>query len=378
MKVNQFRSKGIILRFAKTLLQNAIAFVGVIALSSGFIACSDDSDEDSYVNQKLRVVAIPDFVFKSSNIVLSSTTNPVATRADKDYITFDNGERREVTDNVSVRLYVAADNDKFKNLRAWEDTEFRAVLLSINMCTPTDVPIFMPVSSKYFSYNNQRALDVMSMNYIESIHASKDISRLKTIYGEAVMTCMVSTDTVYAKLGFGKLENGTEGVEVTITGVTQKVINYLEYSFNDGLQIEIWNYFLPTISREALRDCINGSTIDFSKKPAIYVNEFKKAYNCTETVYSKVDENTGWYIPYRDEDCTEVLDEKYWVRPARTDGSPSKDYLLLCHQNEWDCNVEYIGTKYSDVQKNDADVPYDIETKYYKLPNNYNVYYYDK
>ena len=117
--------------------------------------------------------------------------------------------------------------------------------------------------------------------------------------------------------------------------------------------------------------------MDFSNRPAIYVNEFSRVDNCTETVYSKLNDD-GQYVPYKDEDCTELLDAKYWVRPARGDGSPSKDYLLLCHKNEWDCKVKYVGSPYSIVHENDADIPYDIDKKYYQLPDNYNVYYIDK
>ena len=83
-------------------------------------------------------------------------------------------------------------------------------------------------------------------------------------------------------------------------------------------------------------------------------------------------------IPYKDKECTELLDSKYWVRPARSDGSPSKDYLLLRHKNEWDCTVKFSGEQYPLVHENNADVPYDVETKYYQLPDNYNIYYIDR
>jgi len=282
-----------------------------------------------------------------------------------------------VTDNVSVRLYVAADNDKFSTLRNWEDTDFRAVLISVYFRTPTDVAIFMPVSAQHFTYNNQRALEMMSMYYLNSIQESNKVSKLTSIYGEAAMTCIISRDTVVAKIGYGRIEDGTEGVELTVTGVTERTIEYLQHTFNDGLRIETWNYFKNSISRDALRDIFNsGATVDFSNRPAIYVNEFHKVNNCSETVYSKRNDD-GQYVPYKDEDCTELLDAKYWVRPARGDGSPSKDYLLLCHKSEWDCRVKYVGESYPIVHENDADVPYDIESKYYQLPDNYNVYYID-
>lgn len=375
MKVNQSIYHVSIFRVAKTLFLNLMA---VVALCFGLVACDDTDDDDSYVNQKLKVVAIPDFVFKCSDIVLSSTTSTLDTRAEDKYVTLDNGEKIQVTDNVSVRLYVAADNDQFSSLRKWEDTDFRAVLTSVYLHTPTDVAIFMPVSAQHFTYNNQRALEMMSMYYLNSIQASNKMSKLTSIYGEAAMTCIISRDTVVAKVGYGRIEDGTEGVELTVTGVTQRAIDYLRYTFNDGLRIETWTYFKNSISRDALRDVFNsGATVDFSNRPAIYVNEFSRVDNCTETVYSKLNDD-GQYVPYKDEDCTELLDAKYWVRPARGDGSPSKDYLLLCHKNEWDCKVKYVGSPYSIVHENDADIPYDIDKKYYQLPDNYNVYYIDK
>jgi len=379
MKANLLKSSEVMLRYAKTLLQNTIAVIAVVALTGSLLACDDTDDSEVYINQKMRVVAIPDFVFKCSDFVLSSTTNTLETRAEKEHITLSNGERMEVTDQVSARLYVAADNDQFETLRTWTDTDFRAVLLSLYFRTPTDVAVFLPLSAQYFTYNNRHALDMMAKSYVSSIQPSNHISKLKTIYGEASMTCLVSSDTVVAKVGYGRIENGTEGVEVTITGVTDNVIAYLKRAFNEGIQIDIWNYFMPTITRDALRDNFNrGATIDFSERPYIYVNEFKRVNNCQETVYSKVDSETGMQIPYKDKECTELLDSKYWVRPARSDGSPSKDYLLLRHKNEWDCTVKFSGEQYPLVHENNADVPYDVETKYYQLPDNYNIYYIDR
>lgn len=375
MRVNQLRLNEIILRFAKTLFPNLMT---VVALCCVLVACDDTNDDDSYVNQKLKVVAIPDFMFKCSDIVLSSTTNTLATRAENETVTLDSGEKLEVKDYVSVRLYVAGDNDQFSLLRNWEETDFRAVMVSVYFHTPTDVAIFMPISAQYFTYNSQRALEVMSMYYLNSIQASNKISKLTSIYGEAAMTCIISSDTVVAKVGYGRIADGTEGVELTVTGVTERAINYLQRTFNDGLKIETWNYFKNTISRDALRDIFNtGATVDFSWRPDVYVNEFSRVSNCAETVYSKLDLETGELTPYKDYGLTEPLDAKYWLRPARIDGTPSKDYIILWHKNEWDCNVRYVGNPYSVVHTNNADIPYDIETKYYELPDNYNVYYFD-
>ncbi len=250
------------MRFAKTLFQILIA---VVALCCGLVAC-DDSNDDSYVNQKLKVVAIPDFVFKSSDIVLSTTTNTLATRAGDDYYTRDNAAWMEETDDVSVKLYVTEDSDKFLLVDNVEDTDFRAVLISVDLRTSTDVEVFMPIGSQHFSYNSQVALEMRSMVYTNSIQATNKISKLKSIYGEAAMTCIVNSDTVVAKIGYGRIENGTEGVELTVTGVSDRVINNLRHSFDGGLRIEAWNYFKSSISRDALRNIIHSkTTVDFSK-----------------------------------------------------------------------------------------------------------------
>ena len=101
------------------------------------------------------------------------------------------------------------------------------------------------------------------------------------------------------------------------------------------------------------------------------------ATNNNVLTYGKEDIETGMLIPYKDAELTQKLESRYWVRPAQEDGTPSFDYLLTCHRYEWDCTVSYSGVEYKKMLRNDASVPDDVETKFYVLPNNYNVYYFD-
>jgi hypothetical protein len=173
-----------------------------------------------------------------------------------------------------------------------------------------------------------------------------------------------------------------------VTGVIQAVVDYLVKEYGDGLTVEVWNYFNDTATIESLKAGFNaGATVSFSEKPEMYVNAFAKVPNYIEAlggsvedlprIYSK--EVNDFLYPYLDEAFTQALDAQYWVRPAEGEGEdvhPSKYYLLRGHKNENDCTVVPVGVTFAQKQTNNADIPADVETKYYDIPANYNVIYF--
>ena len=349
------------------------------AFCCGWVACSEDDDDRDAIVNRLQIVSIPDFFFRSNEVTLGSTFD---SRAEPSELTLQIDEQLVVKDDVSVRLEVADDDDEFRALKKWGKGEFRAAKLSIGINTPTDVMVFMPVSSQHFCYNSQESLGIVAEQVKEmemTLPKTTIASQLKTRYGDVSMTCMIGELKVVATASYGKREDGVEGIEVLITGVTSRMISYLRSTFQGGLTVEVWCYFKNTLTRADLRDVFNrGANVTFSKKPPMYGNVFTYVRNYPYKTYAKEDETTGMMIPYKDADFEEKLESKYWVRPADENGNPSKDYLLMCHKNEWDCKVAYRECEYAKVFRNNADIPEDVETKFYILPNNYNVYYFDE
>lgn len=351
----------------------------ITMVMGGWTACSDKNDDNDDLT-RLQIVSIPDFFFSSNEIQLASTFD---TRAEPKELVLQADEQLVVKDNVNIRLTVAEDRDEFIALKHWEAGKYRAAKLSIQMHTATDVMVFLPISSQYFCYNSEKALEEitkLNANMEYKIRPQTSIAtKLKAVYGEASMSCLVSDYKAVATVTYGKTEDGVEGIEVLITGVTNQLLKSLQNTYKDGLTIDVWCYFKNSINRLSMREIFNeGATVVFSKKPAMYGNMFSMVRDYPDKVYSKTDATTGMIFPYKDEDCQERLESKYWIRPAEDDGTPSLDFLLYRHKYEWDCTVAYQGITYAMVFHNNADVPADVATKFYVLPNNYNTYFFDK
>ena len=369
----------------KCILSILIATI-VAIVCGGLIACSKDSDDSLTKTERLQVVAIPDITFLAGEKSLSSTFfEPVESksRAEIEEVFVRNDELFNVDNNINVRLTVAEDEDDYIAFKHWTAGDYRAAKVSIFMYTPTDLTLFMPIEAQHFCYNGKKQLEAIAKSGYSTLptstQGSHQLSKLTKNYGEAALTFNVDDNSsVVATVSFGMKEDGTEGVELSIVGVTQSVLSELERTYNEGLTVEVLVYFKNTISRSSMRSNFNeGATVAFSNKPAVYGNVFTKVKNYLQKVYGKEDIETGMLIPYKDAELTQKLESRYWVRPAQEDGTPSFDYLLTCHRYEWDCTVSYSGVEYKKMLRNDASVPDDVETKFYVLPNNYNVYYFD-
>lgn len=350
-----------------------------VALCCSWVACSEEDEEGNVVVNRMQVVDIPDIFFRANEVTLGST---FSTKAEPEIVTLQSDDQLVVKDNVNVKLEVADDLDEYIALKHWAEGEYRAAKLTIEINAPTDVMVFLPVSSKYFCYNSQSALEIVAEKLKEvemTLPSSAIESQLEMRYGDVSMTCLVGDLQAAATVSYGKRADDVEGIEVLVTGVTKRMVNYLNSSYGEGLTVEVWCYFKNSLTRQDMRDAFNrGANVAFSKKPPMYGNVFTYVRNYPYKTYAKEDETTGLLVPYKDANFTEELESKYWVRPAQEDGTPSKDYLLMCHKNEWDCKVAYRDCEYAKMFQNNANVPADVETKYYVLPNNYNIYYFDE
>lgn len=346
----------------------AHVFAGIIA----FTACSEKKDNPEVTPETpvFQLVAHPDFVFYSSDNTLYSTK---ATRAD-------------AGDPILPEVEAPVPGVEV-NLSACTSKDYVASKLSVHIRTVNDVTVFVPAEATSFAENDANSLAII----LKNVSATG-------VYGETQQSLVVAGQPVNVQLQFV-----SAGVNVSIKGVNQAVIDYLADTYGDGLTVEVWNYY-KNVTREALRDGFNaGATVSFSANPGVYVNAFAKVPDYVDEVvsdvlprvYSKyvdVDPSESYYnamgdekkflYPYLDEALTQPLDPQYWVRPATlySDGAvefvaPSKYYLLKGHKNVFDCTVTPVGTSFSNKEENDASIPADVETTVYVIPSNYNVIY---
>ena len=90
-------------------------------------------------------------------------------------------------------------------------------------------------------------------------------SQLTTRYGDTMMICNFGNMSAVATVSYGKRDDGVEGIEVLITGVTPRMISYLRSTYESGLTVEVWCYFRNTLTREDLRDAFSqGTTVMLS------------------------------------------------------------------------------------------------------------------
>lgn len=365
----------------KKIFMTLMAATMAVTMGSVFVACSNDDDQSpEKTTVKFAPVQKPNFVLSSNGNVLKTT---MGTRGEW-FPTFkDTAHDTLVTvkDEVEVNLSVADVNNGKKESGAEMGT-FQASKLSVHIRKATDVTVFMPIAAKYFSKNKPNDLAVIEVNDKNpGAPGSKD--KFVGKYGEDEVTHAVNGNNVTAKVTFGVTENGVEGIKVQITGVTDAVVAYLKETYHDGMTVTVWNYFDTNpqdkedkITRAGLFGYLNGhATVEFTQKPAIYVNAFAKIPDYSKEVITKdslnADYNTIWKYPYTVKYVNgtavadEVLDEEYWVRPVDKNGKPTTEYYLKGHENEFDCAVKAAQFDDAIQVKNDG-------------KSNYNMYYYYK
>ena len=261
-------------------------------------------------------------------IPLESSTEPVVT---------------PVPNEVEVNLSV---NDEK------EEGDYIATKLSIHIRAWTDVEVFIPVKQEYYCDVDDMAIVLshkMDPAYQYSNPGVASISNgftySYTVAGEYVKDgeTLTANEKIYVTVTYEP-----NGIRVKTSGMTQAALDYLNYKYQDGLTVEVWNYFnseipnpentketLP-VTRADLKPMLDESTVTFTKDPEYYVNAFAMLYD-----YQKADGDIRVYMknnkPYLVKDgveTDELLDTKYWVADAN--GNFVK---FVGEKNAWDCTV---------------------------------------
>ena len=158
-----------------------------------------------------------------------------------------------------------------------------------------------------------------------------------------------------------------------MTGVDDELAAYLWEGYQDGLTVEVWNYFKDITLDDLKNGFDSGATIAFSKEPDSYVNAFAKIPNYLDDFDDALtsEERGGLLFPVF-VTTGEDLATDYWVRQLG-----SYYYLLKGHKNPYDCVVKPADdTIFSDTQiVHDASIPDDVESVFYVIANDYDVIY---
>ena len=159
-------------------------------------------------------------------------------------------------DHVEVNLSI---NDKH------EEGDWIHTKLSIHVRSITDVEIFIPVPKELY-------LDKDDMDIVISHHLDleKYIPQPTT---ESFTITNCDNGDEYDVSATVTFEN--EGIRITTQGMTGDLLAYLQNTYGDGLNFEIWNYYnIDEIDREALKPYLNATTVTFTATPTLYVNAF--------------------------------------------------------------------------------------------------------
>lgn len=247
-----------------------------------------------------------------------------------------------ITDEVEVNLSV---NDEK------EEGDYIATKLSIHIRALTDVEVFIPVKQEYYCDVDDMAI-VMSHqldpNYQYSNPGQTSITNGYT-YTYTIAGQPLNVTVTYE----------ANGIRVKTNGVNQAMLDYLQETYQDGVTVEVWNYFndaIPQkeddhivrtpIDRDNLKPMLDQSTVTFTstEHPAYYVNAFAMLYDYQKNdlhVYMKdgkpylmdVIYDAAGHIINQTESNT-PLDSRYWV--ANADGT-FKEFKGA--KNAWDCTV---------------------------------------
>ena len=159
-------------------------------------------------------------------------------------------------DHVEVNLSI---NDKH------EEGDWIHTKLSIHVRSITDVEIFIPVPKELY-------LDKDDMDIVISHHLDleKYIPQPTT---ESFTITNCDNGDEYDVSATVKFEN--DGIRITTQGMTGDLLAYLQNTYGDGLNFEIWNYYnIDEIDREALKPYLNATTVTFTASPTLFVNAF--------------------------------------------------------------------------------------------------------
>ena len=316
-------------------------FLSLIVGLCAFAACSGPKLETSE-DQAFKPVANADFVISSGT---TTFVNTLGTKADP------NLEPVVTKGSVEANLSVCEVENK----------QYVASKTSLHIRMGNDVTVFLPVAASAFSANDKSAVMVYKETHDRSGGWGENSAYFEiNAYGNV-------------KKVEAKVEYIAEGIKITVTGVDNELAAYLWEGYQDGLTVEVWNYF-KDISLDDLKNGFDsGATIAFSMEPDSYVNAFAKIPDYLDAFDDALtSEDRGGLLFPVFVTTGEDLATDYWVRPLG-----SYYYLLKGHKNPYDCVVKPADdTIFSDTQiVHDASIPDDVESVFYVIANDYDVIY---
>lgn len=335
-------------------------FLSLIVGLCAFAACSGPKLETSE-DQAFKPVANADFVISSGTTTFVNTLGTKAVTTLDPVVTQGSVEANLSVCEVEGKQYVASKT-------------------SVHIRMGNDVTVFLPVAASAFSANDKSAVMVYKETHDRSGGWGENSAYFEiNAYG--------NVKKVEAKVEY--ITEGTEtGIKITVTGVDDELAAYLWEGYEDGLTVEVWNYY-KDVSLAALKAGFDaGATIAFSEEPNSYVNAFAK-------IPDYVDELEDATLTSEEREIAEKkylfpvlttggdLATVYWVRPADNYGTetdpviaPSYFYLLRGHVNPYDCELKPADLSiFSDTKVHDASIPDDVETVLHVIPNDYDVIY---
>lgn len=159
-------------------------------------------------------------------------------------------------DHVEVNLSI---NDKH------EEGDWIHTKLSIHVRSVSDVEIFIPVPKEL--YLDKDDMDIVISHQLDL----EEYIPQPTTESFTITNC--DNGDEYEVSATVKFEN--EGIRITTQGMTGDLLAYLQKTYGDGLNFEIWNYYnIDEVDREALKPYLNATTVTFTASPTLFVNAF--------------------------------------------------------------------------------------------------------
>ena len=233
--------------------------------------------------------------------------------------------------------------------------DYISTKLSIHVRSITDVTVTIPVTAEYYCDADDMAIVV---SHQASVFKYNDTDNHYTMNYDVNGTNVTLTVT-YKE----------DCIEVSTSGMTAELQEYLNTTYGDGLTFEVWNYYNENATRPSLKQMLDQSTVAFAdgKMPGHYVNAFAMLYDYQKegkAVY--IDPATN--VPY---ECEMELDadgmstgqikvgedgkpvtvgelaQKYWTR------NDQGVIEFVGAKNAWDCKVAPTQTGWeADVTNN--------------------------
>lgn len=145
---------------------------------------------------------------------------------------------------------------------ALENGDYISSHLSVHVRALTDVEVFIPVPAVYYC-----AADDMEivLSHKEELFA----------YGKENHT--VTYEVAGQQVGL-TVSYEPEGIRVTTSGINEKVIDYCQQNFGDGITFEVWSYYNDNSTRELLKGYFDNSLVSFTRSENVkyFVNAINK------------------------------------------------------------------------------------------------------